>query len=37
MSCSFWSFSSPPPGMLLEKDYEVYREYGADGQLLHYR
>ncbi|EDL29616.1 rho GTPase-activating protein 39 isoform X1 [Mus musculus] len=29
--------SCSPPGVLLEKDYEVYRDYSADGQLLHYR
>ncbi|XP_062935962.1 rho GTPase-activating protein 39 isoform X2 [Cynocephalus volans] len=29
--------SSSPPGVFLEKDYEVYRDYGADGQLLHCR
>ncbi|XP_055981271.1 rho GTPase-activating protein 39 [Sorex fumeus] len=29
--------SSLPPGVFLEKDYEVYRDYTADGQLLHYR
>ncbi|XP_004443048.1 PREDICTED: rho GTPase-activating protein 39 isoform X1 [Ceratotherium simum simum] len=31
------SSSSPPPGVFLEKDYEIYRDYNADGQLLHYR
>lgn len=31
------SSSYSPPGVLLEKDYEVYRDYSADGQLLHYR
>ncbi|XP_052604127.1 rho GTPase-activating protein 39 isoform X2 [Peromyscus californicus insignis] len=31
------SSSCSPPGVLLEKDYEVYRDYSADGQLLHYR
>ncbi|KAM8784379.1 rho GTPase-activating protein 39 isoform 2-T3 [Rhynchonycteris naso] len=31
------SGSSSPPGMFLEKDYEIYRDYSADGQLLHYR
>ncbi|XP_008832606.1 rho GTPase-activating protein 39 isoform X2 [Nannospalax galili] len=31
------SGSCSPPGVLLEKDYEVYRDYSADGQLLHYR
>ncbi|XP_055143677.1 rho GTPase-activating protein 39 isoform X2 [Symphalangus syndactylus] len=31
------SGSSSPPGVFLEKDYEIYRDYGADGQLLHYR
>lgn len=30
-------FSSSPPGVFLEKDYEIYRDYSADGQLLHYR
>ncbi|XP_060053031.1 rho GTPase-activating protein 39 isoform X3 [Erinaceus europaeus] len=29
--------SSSPPGAYLDKDYEVYRDYTADGQLLHYR
>ncbi|CAH6791106.1 rho GTPase-activating protein 39 isoform X2 [Phodopus roborovskii] len=29
--------SCSPPGVLLEKDYEVYRDHSADGQLLHYR
>ncbi|KAF6098531.1 Rho GTPase activating protein 39 [Phyllostomus discolor] len=29
--------SSSPPGVFLEKDYEMYRDYSADGQLLHYR
>ncbi|XP_049621813.1 rho GTPase-activating protein 39 isoform X2 [Suncus etruscus] len=29
--------SSLPPGVYLEKDYEVYRDYTADGQMLHYR
>uniref|UniRef100_A0A5F7ZA14 Rho GTPase activating protein 39 n=1 Tax=Macaca mulatta TaxID=9544 RepID=A0A5F7ZA14_MACMU len=31
------SGSSSPPGVFLEKDYEIYRDYSADGQLLHYR
>ncbi|XP_045716775.1 rho GTPase-activating protein 39 isoform X1 [Phyllostomus hastatus] len=31
------SGSPSPPGAFLEKDYEIYRDYGADGQLLHYR
>ncbi|XP_036278456.1 rho GTPase-activating protein 39 isoform X5 [Pipistrellus kuhlii] len=31
------SGSSSPPGVFPEKDYEVYRDYSADGQLLHYR
>ncbi|KAM5314722.1 rho GTPase-activating protein 39 isoform 2-T2 [Glossophaga mutica] len=31
------SGSSSPPGAFLEKDYEIYRDYSADGQLLHYR
>lgn len=31
------SSSSLPPGVYLEKDYEVYRDYTADGQMLHYR
>ncbi|KAM6148307.1 rho GTPase-activating protein 39 isoform 2-T2 [Rhynchocyon petersi] len=31
------SSSSPPPGMLLEKDYETYRDYSTDGPLLQYR
>lgn len=31
------SSSSSPPGVFLEKDYEIYRDYSADGQLLHYR
>lgn len=31
------SGSSSPPGVFLEKDYEIYRDYNADGQLLHYR
>ncbi|XP_054981824.1 rho GTPase-activating protein 39 isoform X3 [Sorex araneus] len=31
------STSSLPPGVFLEKDYEVYRDYTADSQLLHYR
>ncbi|XP_054981822.1 rho GTPase-activating protein 39 isoform X1 [Sorex araneus] len=31
------SSSSLPPGVFLEKDYEVYRDYTADSQLLHYR
>ncbi|XP_008068157.1 rho GTPase-activating protein 39 isoform X2 [Carlito syrichta] len=30
------SDSSSPPGVFLEKDYEIYRDYSADGQLLHY-
>ncbi|XP_006879283.1 PREDICTED: rho GTPase-activating protein 39 [Elephantulus edwardii] len=29
--------SSPPPGVLLEKDYETYQDYSTDGPLLHYR
>lgn len=33
----FAYFSSSPPGVFLEKDYEIYRDYNADGQLLHYR
>uniref|UniRef100_A0A2K6LJ82 Rho GTPase-activating protein 39 n=1 Tax=Rhinopithecus bieti TaxID=61621 RepID=A0A2K6LJ82_RHIBE len=31
------SGSSSPPGVFLEKDYEIYRDYSVDGQLLHYR
>ncbi|XP_030660651.1 rho GTPase-activating protein 39 isoform X2 [Nomascus leucogenys] len=31
------SGSSSPPGVFLEKDYEIYRDYSADSQLLHYR
>ncbi|XP_043735523.1 rho GTPase-activating protein 39 isoform X1 [Cervus elaphus] len=31
------SGSSSPSGALLEKDYEVYRDYSADGHLLHCR
>ncbi|XP_032704160.1 rho GTPase-activating protein 39 isoform X1 [Lontra canadensis] len=31
------SGSSSPPGVFLEKDYEIYRDYNVDGQLLHYR
>uniref|UniRef100_H0X878 Rho GTPase-activating protein 39 n=2 Tax=Otolemur garnettii TaxID=30611 RepID=H0X878_OTOGA len=31
------SGSSSPPAVLLDKDYEVYRDCSADGQLLHYR
>ncbi|XP_044100635.1 rho GTPase-activating protein 39 isoform X2 [Neovison vison] len=31
------SASSSPPGVFLEKDYEIYRDYNVDGQLLHYR
>ncbi|KAM5281905.1 rho GTPase-activating protein 39 isoform 2-T2 [Ctenodactylus gundi] len=31
------SDSSSPPGILQEKDCEVYRDYSMDGQLLHYR
>nr|XP_020739832.1 rho GTPase-activating protein 39 isoform X4 [Odocoileus virginianus texanus] len=31
------STSSSPSGALLEKDYEVYRDYSADGHLLHCR
>lgn len=31
------SGSSSPPGVFPEKDYEVHRDYSADGQLLHYR
>ncbi|XP_011905657.1 PREDICTED: rho GTPase-activating protein 39 isoform X3 [Cercocebus atys] len=35
---SLWAgTSSSPPGVFLEKDYEIYRDYSADGQLLHYR
>lgn len=30
-------FSSSPSGVLLEKDYEVYRDYSVDGHLLHCR
>ncbi|XP_074059090.1 rho GTPase-activating protein 39 isoform X3 [Macrotis lagotis] len=29
--------SSSPSGVFLEKDYEIYRDYNAEGQLLHYR
>ncbi|XP_037658567.1 LOW QUALITY PROTEIN: rho GTPase-activating protein 39 [Choloepus didactylus] len=29
--------SPSPSGALLERDYEVYRDHSADGQLLHYR
>ncbi|XP_028918491.1 rho GTPase-activating protein 39 isoform X2 [Ornithorhynchus anatinus] len=29
--------SSSPPGVFIEKDYEIYRDYNAEGQLLHYR
>ncbi|XP_062043813.1 rho GTPase-activating protein 39 isoform X2 [Lepus europaeus] len=29
--------SSAAPGVFLEKDYEACRDYGTDGQLLHYR
>ncbi|XP_051684656.2 rho GTPase-activating protein 39 isoform X1 [Oryctolagus cuniculus] len=28
---------SSSPGVFLEKDYEACRDYGTDGQLLHYR
>uniref|UniRef100_A0A8B9Y7T6 Rho GTPase activating protein 39 n=1 Tax=Bos mutus grunniens TaxID=30521 RepID=A0A8B9Y7T6_BOSMU len=31
------SGSSSPSGVLLEKDYEVYRDYSVDGHLLHCR
>ncbi|XP_044784317.2 rho GTPase-activating protein 39 isoform X6 [Bubalus bubalis] len=31
------STSSSPSGVLLEKDYEVYRDYSVDGHLLHCR
>ncbi|XP_027416224.1 rho GTPase-activating protein 39 isoform X2 [Bos indicus x Bos taurus] len=31
------SSSSSPSGVLLEKDYEVYRDYSVDGHLLHCR
>ncbi|XP_017914250.1 PREDICTED: rho GTPase-activating protein 39 isoform X4 [Capra hircus] len=31
------SDSSSPSGVLLEKDYEVYRDYSVDGHLLHCR
>lgn len=31
------SGSSSPPGVFLEKDYEIYRDYNVDGHLLHYR
>ena len=34
---SLLHFSSSPSGALLEKDYEVYRDYSADGHLLHCR
>lgn len=33
----FLCSSSSPPGVFLEKDYEIYRDYNVDGQLLHYR
>ncbi|KAM4865191.1 rho GTPase-activating protein 39 isoform 1-T3 [Thomomys bottae] len=31
------SSSSSPPGVFLEKEYEVYQDYSVDSQLLHYR
>ncbi|XP_026344590.1 rho GTPase-activating protein 39 isoform X1 [Ursus americanus] len=31
------SGSSSPPGVFLEKDCEIYRDYNVDGRLLHYR
>ncbi|XP_059972204.1 rho GTPase-activating protein 39 isoform X1 [Mesoplodon densirostris] len=31
------SGSSSPSGGLLEKDYEIYQDYGVDGHLLHCR